>query len=301
MNCYGCAAIRLMAYVGVTLILLPVQLVAIAFRMKLADELPRFYHALCLRILNIEVRVSGGDLMDGPGVIVANHASYLDIPVLGALTRGSFIAKTEVASWPVYGFLAKLSRTTFVERRAVRSREQNDKLAERLQNGDKMILFPEGTSNDGNRVLPFKSTLFASAERAMPDGSQVKFQPVSVAATRLDGAPIGRDLRALYSWYGDMDLAPHLWQFLALGKVTVEIVVHPPVTLADAKGSRKELARMCEARVAEGHQAALSGLHQGVPVQLIDSDLSGELVGSSPLAIISEDFRLFGPDRQFGS
>jgi 1-acyl-sn-glycerol-3-phosphate acyltransferase len=290
-----------MAYVGVTLILLPVQLVAIAFRMKLADELPRFYHALCLRILNIEVRVSGGDLMDGPGVIVANHASYLDIPVLGALTRGSFIAKTEVASWPVYGFLAKLSRTTFVERRAVRSREQNDKLAERLQNGDKMILFPEGTSNDGNRVLPFKSTLFASAERAMPDGSQVKFQPVSVAATRLDGAPIGRDLRALYSWYGDMDLAPHLWQFLALGKVTVEIVVHPPVTLADAKGSRKELARMCEARVAEGHQAALSGLHQGVPVQLIDSDLSGELVGSSPLAIISEDFRLFGPDRQFGS
>lgn len=301
MNCYVCAAIRLMAYVLLALVLLPVQMVAIAARLKLADELPRFYHALCLRILHIEVRVSGVDMMDGPGVIVANHASYLDIPVLGALTRGSFIAKTEVADWPVFSLLAKLSRTTFIERRAARSREQNDQLSQRLGDGDKLILFPEGTSNDGNRVLPFKSTLFASAERVMPDGSPVRFQPISIAATRLDGAPIGRDLRAFYSWYGDMDLAPHLWQFLALGKVTVEIVVHPPVTLADAAGSRKELARMCEARVAQGHQAALRGLHQGVPVQLIDSDLSGELIGSSPLAIISEDFRLFGPDRQFGS
>jgi len=300
-NCYVCAAIRLMAYVLLALVLLPVQMVAIAARLKLADELPRFYHALCLRILHIEVRVSGVDMMDGPGVIVANHASYLDIPVLGALTRGSFIAKTEVADWPVFSLLAKLSRTTFIERRAARSREQNDQLSQRLGDGDKLILFPEGTSNDGNRVLPFKSTLFASAERVMPDGSPVRFQPISIAATRLDGAPIGRDLRAFYSWYGDMDLAPHLWQFLALGKVTVEIVVHPPVTLADAAGSRKELARMCEARVAQGHQAALRGLHQGVPVQLIDSDLSGELIGSSPLAIISEDFRLFGPDRQFGS
>jgi 1-acyl-sn-glycerol-3-phosphate acyltransferase len=296
-----CAAIRLTAYVFLTVVLLPVQMAAIACRLKLAEELPRFYHALCLRILHIDVRVSGVDMLDGPGVIVANHASYLDVPVLGALTRGSFIAKSEVAGWPVFGLLARLSRTTFIERRAARSREQNDQLSARLRNGDKLILFPEGTSSDGNRVLPFKSTLFAAAERVMPDGSPVKFQPVSIAATRLDGAPIGRDLRSFYSWYGDMDLVPHLWQFLALGKVTVEIVVHPAVTLADAGGSRKELARMCEARVAQGHQAALRGLHQGVPVQLIDSDLSGELIGFSPLAIISEDFRLFGPDRQFGS
>ena len=301
MNCYVCAAIRLTAFVVLTLLLLPVQVVALVCQLRLADELPRFYHALCLRILHIEIRVSGVDLMDGPGVIVANHASYLDIPVLGALTHGSFIAKTEVADWPVFGFLAKLSRTTFIERRAARSREQNEQLAGRLQNGDKLILFPEGTSNNGNRILPFKSTLFASAEQAMPDGTAVRFQPISIAATRLDGAPIGRDLRAFYSWYGDMDLVPHLWQFLALGKVTVEIVVHAPVTLADAAGSRKELARICEARVAEGHQAALRGLHQGVPVQLIDSGLSGDLIGCSPLAIISEDFRLFGPDRQFGS
>ncbi|RCK35353.1 acyl-phosphate glycerol 3-phosphate acyltransferase [Thalassospira xiamenensis] len=300
MNCYACAAIRLLAYALLTLILIPVQVMAIAFRLRLADDLPRVYHAFCLKILHIELRVSGAELMDGPGVIVANHASYLDIPVLGALVRGSFIAKTEVASWPVFGTLAKLQRSTFVERRPVRAREQNDQISQRLADGHKLILFPEGTSNDGNRVLPFKSTLFGVAERTMPDGSPVKVQPVSIAATRLDGAPIGRDLRAFYSWYGDMDLAPHLWQFLALGKVTVELVVHPPVTLADA-GSRKELARMCETAVARGHHAALTGMHQGVPVPLIDNGRSGDLIGFSPLAIVSEDFRLFGPDRQFGS
>ncbi|MCC9621271.1 1-acyl-sn-glycerol-3-phosphate acyltransferase [Thalassospira sp. MA62] len=301
MNCYACAALRLMVYALLTITLIPVQVVFIALRLRLADELPRFYHALCLRILNIEVRVSGVDLMKGPGVIVANHASYLDIPVLGALSHGSFIAKSEVAHWPVFGLLAKLSRATFVERRASQSREQSDQLSQRLRNGDKMFLFPEGTSNDGNRILPFKSTLFAAAERTMDDGSQVKFQPVSIAATRLDGAPIGRNLRALYSWYGDMDLAPHLWQFLALGRVTVEVVVHAPLTLADAAGSRKTLTRMCEAKVAQGHQAALSGIHQGVPVQLIDSGLSNDLVGCSPLAIVCEDFRLFGPHGHFGA
>lgn len=301
MSCYACAAFRLVAYVLLTLILMPVQMLAILSGGRLADELPRIYHALCLRILNIELRVSGADLIDGPGVIVANHASYLDIPVLGALTRAAFVAKADVADWPVFGLLAKLSRTTFVERRTMRAREQNDQLGARLDRGDKLILFPEGTSNDGNRVLPFKSTLFAAAERTLPDRSPVRFQPVSIAATRLDGAPIGRDLRAFYSWYGDMDLAPHLWQFLALGKVTVELVVHPPVTLADAAGSRKALARMCEAAIARGHQDALSGIHQGVPARLIDGDLSGEPVGFSPLAIVSEDFRLFGPDRQFGS
>ncbi|MDP2699331.1 1-acyl-sn-glycerol-3-phosphate acyltransferase [Thalassospira sp.] len=292
MNCYPCAAIRLVMYALLTLLLLPVQMVAVLLRLKLADDLPRFYHGLCLKILNIEVRVSGVPMMDGPGIIVANHASYLDVPVLGSLVRGSFIAKKEVASWPVYGFLAKLQRTTFIERRPVRSRTQNDELGRRLAAGHKLIMFPEGTSNDGNRVLPFKSTLFGVAERQMPDGSQVRLQPVSIAATGLDGAPMGRDLRAYYSWYGDMDLAPHLWQFLALGKVTVELIVHPPVTLAQA-GSRKQLAQMCETMVARGHQAALSGANRATFVPLAHGGRRGDLIACAPLAVVSEDFRLF--------
>ncbi|AUG54733.1 lysophospholipid acyltransferase family protein [Thalassospira marina] len=293
MSCYPCAAIRLLIYAVLTLVLLPVQMVALALRLKLADDLPRFYHGLCLKIMHIEVRYSGAPLMEGSGIIVANHASYLDIPVLGAMTKGSFIAKKEVASWPVFGLLAKLQRCTFVERRPVRAREQTLEIKQRLASGHKLILFPEGTSNDGNRVLPFKSTLFGVADTLLPDGSQVMVQPVSIAATRLDGAPMGRDLRAFYSWYGDMDLAPHLWQFLALGKVTVEVVVHPPMTLAQA-GSRKEMARICESLVVQGHQAALSGANQGAQIPLPEGRRSGELIGCSPLAIVFEDFRLFG-------
>lgn len=97
-----------------------------------------------------------------------------------------------------------------------------------------------------------------------------------------------------------MDLAPHLWQFLALGKVTVELVVHPPVTLADA-GSRKELSRMCETAVASWTSCSTDRHASGVAVPLIDNGRTGDLIGFSPLAIVSEDFRLFGPDRQFGS
>ncbi|WP_245835140.1 lysophospholipid acyltransferase family protein [Thalassospira mesophila] len=280
-------------YALLTFSLIPVQMVAVAFNLKLADDLPRFYHALCLKIMHIEVRLSGEPLIEGGGVLVANHASYLDIPILGAMTKGSFIAKKEVASWPIFGLLAKLQRSTFVERRPVRAREQTDQISQRLASGHKLILFPEGTSNDGNRILPFKSTLFGVAESVLPDGSQVKIQPVSIAATRLDGAPMGRDLRAFYSWYGDMDLAPHLWQFLALGKVTVEVVIHPPMTLAQA-GSRKEMARRCESLVIQGHQAALTGANHGASVPLLDTKRPGDLIGCSPLAVVFEDFRLFG-------
>ncbi len=293
MSCYPCAAIRLLIYALLTLVLIPVQMVAIALRLKLADDLPRFYHGLCLKIMHIEVRYSGVPLMEDSGIIVSNHASYLDIPILGAMTKGGFIAKKEVASWPVFGLLAKLQRCSFVERRPTRAKQQTTELSQRLANGHKLILFPEGTSNDGNRVLPFKSTLFAVAETVLPDGSQVKVQPVSIAATRLDGAPMGRDLRAFYSWYGDMDLVPHLWQFFALGKVTVEVVVHPPMTLAQA-GSRKEMARKCESLVVQGHQAALSGATRGAQVPFSEERRSGDLIGSCPLAVVFEDFRLFG-------
>jgi 1-acyl-sn-glycerol-3-phosphate acyltransferase len=292
-SCYPCAAIRLLIYALLTLTLLPVQMVAVALRLKLADDLPRFYHGLCLKIMHIDVQYSGEPLLEGGGIIVANHASYLDIPILGAMTKGSFIAKKEVANWPVFGLLAKLQRCTFIERRPVRAREQTIEISQRLANGHKLILFPEGTSNDGNRVLPFKSTLFGVAETVLPDGSQVKVQPVSIAATRLDGAPMGRDLRAFYSWYGDMDLAPHLWQFLALGKVTVEVVVHPPMTLAQA-GSRKDMSRICESLVVQGHQAALTGAKQGAAVSLPDTRRPGDLIGCTPLAVVFEDFRLFG-------
>src|SRR5690606_36949826 len=144
-----------------------------------------------------------------------------------------------IAGWPFFGWLAKLQRTVFVERRAARTAVHRDELSERLSRGDNLVLFAEGTSSDGNRVLPFKSAFFAAAE-PLPDGRMPLVQPVSIAYTRLGGMPLGRRMRHLYAWYGDMSLLPHLWRVLTSGRGTVEVEFHAPVTL-DQFRNRKQL------------------------------------------------------------
>jgi lyso-ornithine lipid O-acyltransferase len=141
--------------------------------------------------------------------------------------------------------------------------QQRDSIASRLAAKDALILFPEGTSGDGNRILPFKSALFSAAGR--PEADAVTVQPISIAYTRLDGLPIGRALRPLFAWYGSMALAPHLWTVLGLGTVEIVVEFHPPTTLAEC-GSRKALARYCEQRVAAGMANALSGRREPAAV-----------------------------------
>ena len=177
--------------------------------------------------------------------------------MLGSLIVGSFVAKAEVGDWFFFGWLAKLQRTVFVERRALKAAAQRDQMSRRLEAGDSLILFPEGTSDDGNRVLPFKSALLSVAERR-PNDVPLTVQPVSVAYTRLDGLPLGRSLRPLFAWYGDMELAPHLWQLAGLGRLTIVVHFHPPVNIEEF-ASRKQLSDHCHAKVAEGVALALSG------------------------------------------
>src|SRR5206468_8064053 len=138
-------------------------------------------------------------------LFAANHISYTDITILGSLIPGSFIAKTEVAGWPFFGWLAKLQRSVFVDRRVHSTATQRDAISDRLAAGDALILFPEGTSGDGNRVLPFKSALFGALERGK-DLPPVTVQPVSLAYARLDGMPIGRLYRPFFAWYGSVEL-----------------------------------------------------------------------------------------------
>ena len=149
---------RLALYSALTLVMLPVQILALAFRAPLSSSLPLFYHGLCARLLGFRVRVRGTPLCKGSVLYASNHVSYFDVIVLGSLLRGSFVAKSEVRSWPVFGLLATLQRTVFVERRRARSKEHANSITDRLSAGDRLILFPEGTSNDGNRTLPFKSS-----------------------------------------------------------------------------------------------------------------------------------------------
>jgi 1-acyl-sn-glycerol-3-phosphate acyltransferase len=253
---------RLAVYLVFTMLLMPVQAIGLLLRQRWVTSFPRFYHRCCCRILGLRVRRIGEPARARPVLFAANHVSYLDITIFGSLIAGSFIAKREVARWPLFGWLAKLQRSVFIDRQVRSTAEQRDSIAGRLAAREALILFPEGTSGDGNRVLPFKSALFSVADHAA--SGPVTVQPVSIAYTRLDGMPIGRRFRPLFAWYGAMAMAPHLWRVLGLGTIEVVVEFHPPTTLA-ACGSRKMLARYCEERVAGGLASALTGRRRPRP------------------------------------
>jgi 1-acyl-sn-glycerol-3-phosphate acyltransferase len=246
--------LRIVVYFVVTLPAMPVQAFLLAIKSPRARSFPVFYHRRICRLLGLRLVRRGTISKHRPTLFVANHASYLDIEIMGATIEGSFVSKAEVSRWPIFGWLAKLQRTIFVERadRAGAAR-QRDEIRRRLDAGDNLILFPEGTSGDGIHLLPFKSTLFAAAE-----DERVMVQPISVIYRLLDGIPLGRFYRPFFAWYGDMTMAPHLWKMLGLGQLTVVMTFHEPVRLTDF-GSRKLLSEHCANIIAEGMGAMLAG------------------------------------------
>jgi 1-acyl-sn-glycerol-3-phosphate acyltransferase len=189
-------------------------------------------------------------------LFIANHTSYFDIILLASLIRCSFIAKSEMISWPLIGWLARLQRSVFVDRKPVNVGEHRTEVAKRLAEGDNLVLFAEGTTSDGNRLLPFKSSLFSVAENLRAE-IPLTIQPVSIVATGLDGMPLGRALRPLYAWYGDMPLMPHLWAAIKSGLITVEIEFHEPLTNAGI--NRKQMAEICHAKIEQGFVRSITG------------------------------------------
>lgn len=252
---HASAAIRLSLFLIWTFLCLPIQLLAMLVGHGHA-LLPFYWHVVC-RIVGLNVAVFGQRCDERPVLYVANHISYLDILVLGSQLKARFVAKSDVAGWPGINFLAVIGRTLFIDRRPALAASQTQKIADLLERGESLIIFPEGTSTDGNRMAPFKSALFKAAEIDVA-GRKVLVQPLSITYTRLNGMPMGRVWRPLYAWYGDMSLAPHLWRALGLGQAQVELEFHPPVRLSDY-ASRKNLAKHCETVVRHGLSRALSG------------------------------------------
>jgi len=249
---------RLLALIGWSFVIAPVQLTALALKLPAAGRIPMAFHRGVLRIFGISIVSEGRMRAERPTLFVGNHISYLDIFVIGAVVEGSFVAKAEVATWPVAGFYAKLQRTIFVERsRRAAVGAQRDQLQRRLEEGVNVILFPEGTSHDGARVLPFKSALFAAAERKVK-GRHVVVQPVSLAYIAMDGLPITRAQRPTVAWYGDMGLLPHVWKFLTASRTRVALRFHEPLVIDDY-ANRRALAAACHAVVADGVVTLVSG------------------------------------------
>jgi 1-acyl-sn-glycerol-3-phosphate acyltransferase len=264
-------AVLCLAWVAV---LLPPQMVAYRFGWRLSRTIPMLYHRGNCWIMGITVECRGRPSDRRPTLFVSNHTSYIDIIVLAAVIDAAFIAKSEVAGWPIFGLLAKLNGTVFVERRASRAKHHRDEMQRRLDAGDSLVLFPEGTSNDGQRVLRFVSTFFSIAERDT-GGQPLLVQPVSIAYTQLDGLPMGRRNRLLFAWYGDMELMDHLWTVLGLGRATVGVTFHEPVTIADF-ASRKEMALGCQAVVAAGVSDMLSGREAAPASAAADARLTAD-------------------------
>lgn len=200
----------------------------------------------------------------GPVLYVSNHNSWSDIVVLGSITPLCFIAKDEISDWPGFGYLAKLQRTIFVKREDKhKAAEQATEMLDRMDSGDALVLFAEGTSSDGNRVLPFKSSLFAVAQMSDIRHSvpPVRVQPISVAFKGLGGLPMSRRHRPAFAWYGDMEFAPHLLDGLRTGPADIEVIFHEPMTLAEC-GNRKKLANRTHAVISDALAHSLAGRPQ---------------------------------------
>lgn len=241
-----------------TVLLAPVQLLAIRFRPALARRLPLVWHRLALRLIGVRVRIRGEIPVRRPVLIVANHISWSDIMVLGSVMELCFVAKAEVKSWPGFNLLAVLQRTVFVQREERRrSHLQAGVIAKRLTEGDAMVLFAEGTTGDGVRVGPFKTALFASVHEAMRLArySHVTVQPVAIAYTRLHGLPLGRLFQSRAAWPGDVTLAPHFLRFMLAGAWDVNVVFCKCGDFS-ASVSRKEIARLTHDRIREAFAEA---------------------------------------------
>jgi 1-acyl-sn-glycerol-3-phosphate acyltransferase len=260
------AVLSLTAIAGVTLLLLPFQLLAVRARLGVRRVIPVLYHRAVCAILGVHVCAIGAPAAATPLLVVANHVSWLDICVMTSLMPVVFVAKREVGAWPVFGLLARLQHTVFVDReRRHKTADVNAEIAARLSEGDPVVLFGEGTSSDGNRVLSFRSALLGAARDAMtmagPDG-QVTIQPAAIAYTRLNGLPFGRQHRPRVAWYGAMSLGPHLVGIARQGAIDAVVAWGEPVAFT-ADGDRKSLARRLETEVRQMVAAVLRDPPQG--------------------------------------
>lgn len=252
---------RLTLLVGGTLGLVLCQLAMMRVAPKHRGFMPLHFHRLTCWCLGVRRRVRGQPPRTGAGgLIVANHVSWLDIGVIGAERQLAFVAKSEVGQWPVVGFLANLQRTLYIDRqRRGATAGVAATMGARIAGGEEVVLFAEGTTGDGTRILPFRSSLLGAAHQAMGDAAaDVTVYPLTITYTGWQGLPGGRVERAALAWYGDTELWPHLKRVLACGAIDAELVWGEPIVMGRAM-SRKEATRRAEEAVRGARRAAVTG------------------------------------------
>jgi 1-acyl-sn-glycerol-3-phosphate acyltransferase len=242
----------------------PLQILLLLFhRGEKSYIIPSLWQKIICAVFRIQVIVEGVPLHDRQTLFVCNHVSYLDIPVIGSVLQASFIAKKEVAGWPVFGFLSRLQQTAFISRSRGDAQKEKNALSTMIAEHKNLILFAEGTSTDGRAVAPFKSSLFSLT---LDVGQRpLMIQPVTLRLEEVDGrSPEDQTVRNIYAWHGDMTMPPHLKGFAKSRGAVIRLIFHPPV---DPKNyaDRKILADACR----EAVQAGLT-----VPTSPIASELA---------------------------
>jgi lyso-ornithine lipid O-acyltransferase len=236
---------------GVALVLAPLQYLSWRFNLPTRRWLPIVFHRLIARIIALRITVKGTPSADRPMLILSNHVSWLDIIAIGTVMPVSFVAKAEIEGWPVFGLMAKLQRSIFVDRnKRSETAKTTTEIAERLAEGDPIVLFAESTTSDGNRILPFRSALVGAAREAIlaGGGQHVSLQPLALAYHGADGLPTGRMGRARIGWYGDMEMVPHLVGILRGGPLDVTLAFGDAIAF-DQATDRKALTKQAEDQV----------------------------------------------------
>lgn len=228
---------------------MPVQAVLITRPGAGKQRFAQLYWGGVRRILGLKVTIIGDITEHRPVIFIANHCSWIDIVALGSVLPGCFVSKAAVAEWPFIKWIAILGRTIFVSRNRATVRTEQNQLSQRLVNGDNIILFPEGTTSDGSRILPFSSTFLAIAQ----DASKPWVQLITLVYDELEGLPVQRWDRPNISWYGDMDLASHVNRIGRRSSLHATLIVDQAIA-PDSFPGRKQLSLALETRLA--HNAA---------------------------------------------
>ena len=256
------AAARLAAFLALTALLLPLALIALLGPPAALLRVRASWCRSVCALLGVRVVHQGRAFTACPTLFVVNHVSYLDVPVLGMLLGGTFVAKAEVARWPLIGLLARLCGTFFVRRHWRQALIQRNALAARLRRNESFVLFAEGTSSNGLGVRRLKTSLLSVAEPWVLD-CPIAVQPVTLAFVRLaDGTPVTARNCHLYAWYDDALLAPHLWRVLQMDGIEVQVILHEPV-LSWSVQSRKLLGRQLEQQIG----SSLAGARAAPPAR----------------------------------
>lgn len=244
-------ALCVMLLILVSLALMPIQIVCLWLDLRPRRWLPRYWHRVACLLLGLRVRVHGELDHRRPLLLSANHVSWKDILVLSSVADVVFVAKSDVKSWPIFGVLARLQASIFVERGQKRTTgHQVNEIGRRLADGEIVVLFPEGTTSDGNRLLDIKTSLFGAAASAIPQSPTgvVHVQPLAISYTGIHGMPMGRYYRPIAAWPGDIGLLPHLIGVLREGALDVDVDFGEAVDY-DRQSNRKEVSRTIEQRI----------------------------------------------------